>query len=324
MDRFILITFHINKMKKNFFLLILIFISFNTSSQQKVDIKKPMFGEVEKDERFVKLDDDFRKTTLEKFGNLDSAVVDYINKAWGYLYQNELETAMIRFNQAWLLNNEFPDVYYGFAALLDLLGNNVEANRFYSIGIEKDTDNQRAAICFQRIAECKENLNDIKGAVLAYSKICQLKPEEAYFFKKTGYLEMKLGNNFSAMNAYNMAIQLDPDDPATYYNRANLHQSMENYTRAIYDYTRCIKIDPTYFSAYVNRGILEMKRGNISAGKQDFLTSTRLDDKSAEAWRLLGVAKLSLNDKEGACQDFKKAKELLDTVVDELINQYCK
>ena len=30
------------------------------------------------------------------------------------------------------------------------------------------------------------------------------------------------------------------------------------------------------------------------------------------------------HDKEGACQDFKKAKELLDTVVDELINQYCK
>jgi len=307
-----------------FFLLVFLFMgSFHLSSQQKVDNTKPMFGEAEKDERYKKVDDEFRQSALQKFGNVDNAVNDYVKNAWALFHHNDLETAMKRFNQAWLLNPEFPDAYFGFAALLEMQGKNVEATRFYALGAKKDRDNRRTIVCYQRIAECKEQLGDIQGALNALSKLKTLNPNDVLSYKKAGYLHMTLDNYYLALADYTKALELDPKDAMTFFYRANLHQTMQNYVKAIADYTKSIILNPTFVNAYVNRGILEMQRENYDAGKQDFETAIKLDGKSGEIRRLLGVAKLSLDEKEEACEDFRIAKQLGDTVVDELINQYC-
>ena len=311
-------------MKKIFFFILSVIMTCYVTAQQRFDITKPMFGEAEKDERYQKFVDNSRKAAIEQFGSIDSAVMDFTKKAWLYFMQNDLETSMRRFNQAWLLNDEFPDAYFGFAGLLEMHGNSQEALRFYFLGSEKDKDNYRTIICFKLIAECKEKLNDLSGAVTALAKIRVLKPDDVFIYKKSGYLYMLLGENTFALEAFAKAVELDPDDPITFYNRAFLRQNMDDDEKAIADFTRCIILDPTYVSAYINRGILEMKRDNYDAGKQDFETGIKLDNESGEIRRLLGIAKLSLEDMPGACEDFKTAKKLGDTVVDELINEYCK
>ena len=311
--------------RKQFFLLLFLFmVSYNLSSQSKVDNTKPMYGEAEKDERYKKVDDDFRKDALEKFGSVDNAVNDYVQAAWLLFYRNDLETAMKRFNQAWLLNPEFPDAYFGFAALLEMQGNNAEAVRFYALGAEKDKGNRRTIICYQRIAECKEQLGDLKGALAAILKLKTLNPNDVLVYKKAGYLQMALGSYYLALAEYAKAIELDPNDAMTFYHRAHLHQTMNNPVKAIADYTKSVILDPTYVNAYVSRGILEMQLDNCDAGKQDFETAIRLGGQSGELRRLLGVAKLSLDEQEEACKDFRLAKQLGDPIVDELINKYCK
>jgi hypothetical protein len=87
---------------------------------QEVDNTKPMYGEVSKNDEYKKADDDFRKECLEQFKTIDSSVFIQIDRGWKYFYDNELKTAMKRFNQAWILNPEFPDSYFGFAALMDI------------------------------------------------------------------------------------------------------------------------------------------------------------------------------------------------------------
>ena len=295
-----------------------------SQSQQKVDDAKPMYGEVEKDERYKKIDNEFRKDMIERYGSIDDAVNEYINIAWALFYQNDLETAMRRFNQSWLLNPEYPDAYFGFAALLEMQGKKTEASRFYLTGAEKDRDNKRTIICLQRIAECKEQLIDLQGAIDALSKIRMLQPNDPVLYKKLGYLYIMTGNNDLAVEAYTKAIELDPKDVLTYHSRANLFQIMEDYLGAILDYDKSIRIDPTNVSSYVNRGILEMKTGNYDAATQDFQICIELDEKSGELRRLLGLAKLNSDNKQGACSDFKLAKELGDPLADEIINEYCK
>ena len=294
------------------------------TAQQSIDITKPMFGEAAMDERYQKFVEDSRKAAIQQSGSIDSAVMDLTNKAWMFFMQNDLETAMRRFNQAWLLNPEFPDAYFGFAALLEMQDKNVEALRFYFLGASKDKNNIRTIICFKKIAECKERLNDLAGAVNTLIKIRVLKPDDVFMFKKLGYLYTQLGQNTSAQEAFAKAIELDPKDPVTFYNRAFLRQNMDENDKAIIDFTHCIILDTTYVSAYINRGILEMKMENYDAGKQDFETGVRLDSKSGEIRRLLGIAKVSLDDLEGACEDFKIAKGLGDAEVDELIKEYCE
>ena len=299
-------------------------ISCYTWSQQKVDITRPMYGEAEKDERFKKADDDFRKDMLDRFGSVDGAVNDLLDQAWALFFKNDLVTAMIRFNQAWLLNPEFPDSYFGFAALLEMKGESAEAIRFYTVANEKDRDNARSYICLMQIADCREQLNDIKGAIAALEKIKTFKSEDPLVFKKLGNLYMNIDQKDDALEAYTKAIRLDPDDPVTFHNRAYLYRIMDDIVNALFDYSRSIQLDSTYVSAYLNLGILEMQTGNVDVAIQDFEKALRFDPKSGILRRYLGLAKLNLDDNRGACDEFKAAKELGDAIVNALIDEFCK
>ena len=295
---------------------------------QQPDNKKPMYGEVPKNKHYKKIDEDFKKRVLVQFGSIDSAVQVHIDFAWNYFYNNDLETAMKRFNQAWLLNSEFPDSYFGFAALMDMQNNNTQSARFYKIGNEKDITKERAKICYQRVADCKEQLQDFKGTIEAYTKLTEINPNNAFAFKKIGYFQSNFGNTKEALTAYTKAIELDPTDATTYNNRGYLFQTLyrteENYKNAIADYTKAIELDSKYISAYVNRGITFMENKDFVAAKRDFEICVQLDSSSGELRRILGLSKLSLNDKSGACGDFKLAKELGDLQANDLLKQNCQ
>ena len=314
------------QLKHYIFLIIIItgLTSCNTKTTgQQVDNTKPMYGEVTKSKEHKEIDKDFKKECLEQFGSIDSSVYLHIDHAWRYFYNNDLKSAMKRFNQSWLLDPEYPDSYFGFAALLEMNGNQTESERFYKMGFEMDNSNTRAKICFQRIADCKEQLKDFNGTIDAYIQISELNPTNSFAFKKLGFFHMELQNTESALKAYSKAIELDPYDAMTYNNRAYLFQTNGDYKKAITDYTKAIELDSKYISAYVNRGITLMQENNFKAAKKDFETCIQLDSKTGELRRMLGMAKINLNDKEGACKDFEIARELGDIYVAELIKQNC-
>lgn len=282
-----------------------------------------MYGEVPKNEEYKQIDEDFKKECLAKFGSIDSSVAVHIDYAWRYFYNNDLKTAMKRFNQAWLLNAEFPDSYFGFGALMDMQGS-AEAARYYKIGGEKDITKIRAKICYQRIADCKEHLHDFKGTVDAYTRLSELEPSNALVFKKIGYFQMQMRHPEDALKAYGKAIDLDATDAVTFNNRGYLQQTQKNYSEAIADYSKAVALDPKYISAFVNRGISRMQIGDAINAKKDFEICVQLDEKSGELRRMLSLAKLSLKDKKGACSDLDLAKQLGDSQADELIQQHCK
>ena len=306
-----------------FSLIVIGFSSCNISGQQP-DNTKPMYGEAVKNERYKKSDEDFKKQCIAQYGSLDSAVQELTDFAWRYFYHHDLTAAMKRFNQAWLLNPEFPDPYFGFAALMDMQGNTTEADRFYKTAQEKDAAKERAKICYRRIADCKEQLKDFKGTVDAYRKLAEIDPGSAFAFKKMGYFYMQFENFEEALTAYTKAIELDPADAMTYNNRAYLYQTAKKYEKAIADYTKAIELDPQFISAYANRGMTLMEEFELEAAKKDFEVCVQLESNSGELRRILGLCKLALNDKAGACGDFATAKKLGDVIANDLIKQNCE
>lgn len=235
-----------------------------------------------------------------------------------------MTTAMKRFNQVWLLNPEFPDAYFGFAALSEMNGNQADADRFYQLGIKKDVQQLRAPVCYQRIADCKEQLKDTKGTLNAYIRLSEISPDNAFAFKKIGYFQMEQGNDEQALKAYSKAIELDPKDAVTFSNRANLYQSAKDYPKAIADYTKAIQLDTTDFSTYANRGVIYMEIKSYKEAKKDFETCVRLDSNEDGLWKLLGLAELNLGNKAAACKNFNLAKQLGDAEADGLIAEHCK
>jgi len=304
-------------------LVIAILISCN-SPGQNADNKKPMYGEVQKNKEQIKLDEEFINTCLEQFGSLDSSVNVHIDLAWRYYYNNDLETSMKRFNQVWLLNPEIPDSYFGFASLMESNGNKNEAKRFYKIAKEKDVNKARTQICYQRIADCKEQLGDINGTINAYTELTISNPTNAFAYKKLGFFQMQIGENNKALESYNTAIKLDPNDAMTYNNRAYLNQTQKKYLNAIEDYTFAIELNPNYISAIVNRGITEMQIDQYENAKLDFEQCVILDPKAGELRRFLGLAELALNNKSKACENFELALGMGDKGVIQLISENCE
>jgi hypothetical protein len=144
-------------MKNYSFWIILIAIGLSSClNAQQPDNKKPMYGEVPKNEKFKKADEEFKEWCLGQFGTIDSAVQAHIAFGWEYFCYNDLETSMKRFNQAWLLDTECPDVYFAFSALMEAQGNTKEAERLDKIGHEKDVTKERAKVCYEQIQFCKE------------------------------------------------------------------------------------------------------------------------------------------------------------------------
>ncbi|QDL36363.1 tetratricopeptide repeat protein [Rhodoferax sediminis] len=72
------------------------------------------------DERFI-------SDATTQFGSRERASALWVNQGYKYYKQDQLGMAMRRFNQAWLLNPENPEVYAGFGAVLHDQGKNCAA-----------------------------------------------------------------------------------------------------------------------------------------------------------------------------------------------------
>jgi len=127
-------------MKYTYILLLLISVGFLSCSAQgqQPDNTKPMYGEIVKSAEYQKADEQFKAHCIKQFGSLHDAAIAHINFAWEYIGKDEMDTALRRFNQAWLLDSNLSDSYFGFSFLMKHQNNQAESERFYNMGMAKD------------------------------------------------------------------------------------------------------------------------------------------------------------------------------------------
>jgi len=77
----------------------------------------PKYGLAKKSPGQLQADQEFIKTVVKQFGSAAKASQAHVKFGFQYLNEGNLQTSMYRFNQAWLLNPENPDVYWGFGAV---------------------------------------------------------------------------------------------------------------------------------------------------------------------------------------------------------------
>lgn len=85
----------------------------------------PMYGQptIVRPDILKKADEDFIKAASEGFGgNREAASAAWAAQANSYLGKGNLDYAMRRYNQSWLLNPNNYQAYWGFGRILDLQG----------------------------------------------------------------------------------------------------------------------------------------------------------------------------------------------------------
>ena len=80
----------------------------------------PMYGGMDRSlvPELKKADEAFIESTSSAFGGRERASKRWVEQGFTFYNRDELEMAMRRFNQAWLLDPKNPEVYWGFGAVM--------------------------------------------------------------------------------------------------------------------------------------------------------------------------------------------------------------
>jgi len=101
----------------------------------------PKYGGIPRTDEERKVDSDFIKVTLKSDTTNLKASNHLIKLGFDYLYKNDLKTAMLRFNQAYLLDSTNTDIYWGYGGIYMTLGDFKKAKEQYSNGLRINPNN---------------------------------------------------------------------------------------------------------------------------------------------------------------------------------------
>jgi Tfp pilus assembly protein PilF len=98
------------------------------AAAQPVD-QLPMYGGLDRnsDPSLRAADEKLVADTIQHYGSREKASAAFVGNGFAFYGRDDLANAMRRFNQAWLLDPNNPEIYFGFAVVLHDKGKNCEA-----------------------------------------------------------------------------------------------------------------------------------------------------------------------------------------------------
>lgn len=148
----------------------------------------------------------------------------------------------------------------------------------------------------------------------------------APYLLERAQMNMNAGQPRNAMldyDAYHTAVKGEVND-VFYYYREQAALKARQFQRALDDIAKAIEMNPTDLTYQAEHAVVNLRVGRYEEAIQILNNILKADPKYAEAYRLLGLCQIQLKKTDEACGNFKKAKELGDPNVDELITKYCK
>jgi len=148
----------------------------------------------------------------------------------------------------------------------------------------------------------------------------------APYLLERALMNMNAGQPRNAMldyDAYHTAVKGEVND-VFYYYREQAALKARQFQRALDDIVKAIEMNPTDLTYQAEHAVVNLRVGRYEEAIQILNNILKADPKYAEAYRLLGLCQIQLKKTDEACGNFKKAKELGDPNVDELITKYCK
>lgn len=106
----------------------------------------PKYGGIDKTKKEKKSDKEFIADVMKKFKSEKEASNHMIDLGFQYLYRGDLKTAMYRFNQAYLLDNENSNIYWGYGAVYMAFGKFDLSREQYKEGLEINKNNDKILI----------------------------------------------------------------------------------------------------------------------------------------------------------------------------------
>ena len=150
--------------------------------------------------------------------------------------------------------------------------------------------------------------------------------DAAPYFYERAELRAQAGKFREAVMDYNTFFDAVAGDVTAlfYYQREQAEMQCRMYQQALNDINKAVEMEPEDVDFLVEKGSVHLRVNQLDEAIATFQKAISMNDQYAAAYRMLGYCQAMQKKNKEACANFAKAKELGDTVVDQLIEKYCK
>lgn len=188
---------------------------FNTQNCVDNINKLPMYGNTRKCNSQIEADKIFLKRCDKDFKNRKDAAKHMIMRGWQYYRLNKTDTAIMRFNQAWLLDSLNADIYWGFGNLLGLQGKFKDSISFFEKCLRLNPNNASAwndaSVSYGNSFIKSNDKEQLNAAIIALKKAIALDPKNPRFYGGLTSAYCYFVQKDSARKYYKITEQLDPN-----------------------------------------------------------------------------------------------------------------
>lgn len=171
----------------------------------------PMYGKMAKTQEQLNADLKFLEYSDQNFASRQEASQFFATRAWEYLGEGQPDTAMYRFNLAWLLDDTNSSALWGFGAISAQRGNLQEASSYLSQALTLDPNNSTLMV---DLASIKQGLYELEAG----TKKKDLKRKQQYLTEATQLLQK--------------AVEADPANGYAHYRLSYNNFLLEDYDKA--------------------------------------------------------------------------------------------
>lgn len=132
----------------------------------------PEYGHQYKTQEEIKSDNSFIETITKLGYSRKEGSTQLASKGWDFLRQGDFGSAMLRFNQSWLLDSTNSNALWGFGTILGIFENTTESLNYLERAYKTDTTSNRLLVDMANSYVIKYNLyKDLKDINTAIEKL---------------------------------------------------------------------------------------------------------------------------------------------------------
>ncbi len=207
---------------------------------------------------------------IEQYKNVPIA---YNNLGSYYQKHEQLDSALMNFNEALRLKAQFPEALTNRSDIWRVRGNYAQAIADCDSAIAADK-NCTEAYMNRGIAYCF--INKFDEALHDFTFVVSRKGGQASLYTNRGNLYDMKGKTDSAISDYTMAIKLDPENPDDYLSLAKTLFKIKKYDEAIQNMNKAEELHSTANNLYIFRSQCYREMGNYAAALKDAMTARNL------------------------------------------------
>lgn len=144
----------------------------------------PMFGGIAKTEQQQKQDEKFLKSCDASFATRQEASKFFMERGWEYYAEGQVDTAMYRFNLAWLLNPDNGETYWAFGLVSSATNKPEEALTLFEKALVYQPNNSLLhsdiASSYLNLYKAKDKKKYLKNASKHLDKAITLDAKNAF------------------------------------------------------------------------------------------------------------------------------------------------